>query len=261
MNKRPSILVIAGFDPTGGAGIQADIETINDHGCHACSLITALTQQNSSNLLAYEPVSSDLVYRQFCSLHQEIEFSAVKIGMIGSIDMLETIVRIIENLVNVPVVLDPVLAAGGGASVANAEFIDLMKDKLLRFCTIITPNIPEAQKLSGKTGLNDCASTLLEAGSEHVLITGTHQDQEIVVNTLFSKHQPKYSLSCERLTAEYHGSGCTFASALTAGLALNHSAGNAFRMAHDYTFNSLKQADQPGKGQFFPRRQKSSFDA
>ena len=253
MNNRPTILTIAGHDPTGGAGIQADIETINALGGHACSLITALTVQNSANLISFEPVSPELIHRQFLTLLQDFTFQAIKIGLIGSPVLIKTLAELLALVPGIPVILDPVLAAGGGASVANQSLIDLIKSELLARTTLITPNIPEARLLSGQTTADDCASSLMQLGCKHILITGTHETSDNVVNRLYSK-AAKITLDAPRLPLEYHGSGCTLSSAIAFYLASGHSLTNSVKLAQEFTFASLENADHPGHGQAFPVR-------
>ena len=260
MQNRPSILVFAGHDPSGGAGIQADVETINDLGAHACTIITALTVQNSHNLQAFQSIEPALLKQQFEALHKDITFSAVKIGMIGSEKILATIIQCLQSLPGIPVVLDPVLAAGGGAEVSNQAFIQALKNQLLPIVTVATPNLPEAQRLSGKSDLNDCASSLLAHNCRNIIITGTHAQTRQVTHTLFTHNDEPYAITGERLSGQYHGSGCTFASALTSFMAQKHSVKDSFRQAQDYTFSSLLHADTPGHGQQFPQRRQHGWD-
>ena len=253
MKNRPSILTIAGHDPTGGAGIQADIETINALGGHACSIVTALTVQNSTNLISFEPVSPELIHRQFLSLQQDFTFRAIKIGLIGSPALVDILAEMLALVPDIPVILDPVLAAGGGASVANNSLIGLIKSKLLAKITLITPNTLEARLLSGQTTADDCANSLMQSGCKHILITGTHETSDNVVNRLYSE-AGKISLEAPRLPLEYHGSGCTLSSSIAFYLASGHSLTNSVKLAQEFTFASLENADHPGHGQAFPVR-------
>ena len=254
MNKRPTILTIAGHDPTGGAGIQADIETINSLGGHACSIITCLTSQDSRNLYSFEPVSADLVRRQFKLLHNDFEIRAIKTGLIGSYQLLETLAELFIQLPDIPLVIDPVLAAGGGSSVSDSDFVASFNEKLLPLATLVTPNIPEARTLSGQQSADDCARTLLASGCKNILITGTHEDEDNVVNRLYQSDGKTLFIESQRLPGIYHGSGCTLASAISFFLASDHSLTNSIKLAQDYTINALKLADTPGQGQAFPVR-------
>lgn len=253
MKNRPTILTIAGHDPTGGAGIQADIETINELGGHTCSIITVLTVQNSDNLFSFEPVSADLIHRQFQHLTKDFDIQAIKIGMIGSPNTAIALARLLTDEPEIPVILDPVLAAGGGASVSSQPFIDILKAEILPKTTLITPNTPEARQLTGKSSVNDCAGSLMQLGCKSVLITGTHDDSDDVVNKLYTT-SGKISLNGPRLRGVFHGSGCTLSSAISFYIASGHSLTNAVKLAQEFTFESLSHAEQPGHGQSFPVR-------
>jgi len=254
MNKRPTILTIAGHDPTGGAGIQADIETINSLGGHTCSIITSLTAQDSRNLYSFEPVSADLIRRQFKLLLNDFDIRAIKTGMIGSCEILETLAELLLQLPDIPLVVDPVLAAGGGSSVSDSEFVATFKKQLLPLATLATPNTSEARILSGQQSAEDCAHALLAAGCKNILITGTHGDEVDVVNRLYQEDGKNLFIESQRLPGTYHGSGCTLASAISFYLASEHSLTNSLKLAQDYTINTLINADKPGQGQAFPVR-------
>jgi len=254
MNKRPTILTIAGHDPTGGAGIQADIETINSLGGHACSIITSLTAQDSRNLYSFEPVSPGLIRRQLKLLFSDFEISAVKTGMIGSCEIVETLAELLILVPDIPLIVDPVLAAGGGSSVSDSDFVATFKEKLLPLATLATPNTPEARILSGQQSAADCAHALLATGCKNVLITGTHEDENGVVNRLYQEDGKTLFIESQRLPGTYHGSGCTLASAISFYLASEHSLTNSIKLAQEYTIHALTHADNPGQGQAFPVR-------
>lgn len=271
---RPTILVIAGHDPTGGAGIAADIETINALGGHACSLVTALTVQDSSNLQSFEPVESGLISRQFQAIQRDFQIDAVKIGMLGSAETARQVAGFVQTLsrqVDAPIViLDPVLSAGGGADLANDNLLEAIKTHLLPQVDLLTPNLPEARRLtddltdksadqgSAQQSIDDCARQLLQAGCKNILITGTHDTTENVVNHLFGA-SGRLDLPAPRLDGVFHGSGCTLASAVACYLASGHSLTNAVKQAISFTLDSLRHADQPGSGQAFPLRNPASW--
>ena len=258
MQNRPVILVIAGHDPTGGAGIQADIETVSALGGHASCLITTLTVQNSSNLFSLKPVDTEFVYRQFQLLFDDFPISAVKVGLIGSLEMIASLQKMLQKILlehpDIPVVIDPVLAAGGGQSVANNAIVDAFNTSILPLTTLLTPNLPEARRLTGLDKPDQCALRLQDMGCKHILITGTHEEAENVVNRLYFQDGEKLFLEAGRLPHEYHGSGCTLSSAITTYLAKKYSLSDALKLAQEFTFKSLEQADKPGKGQYFPMR-------
>lgn len=251
----PTILCLSGFDPSGGAGIQADIESIASMGGHATPVITALTVQNTQNVSHLQPVEAKLFTEQVDSLFEDISIKAIKIGMIGSLHIVEAISAILENNPELPVIYDPVLTAGGGANLTETGMLSAIQELILPYTTILTPNSEEARKLSNETKLEDCGIKLMQQGCEAVLITGTHEDNEHVDNLWF--HEGKYveTFSWERLPYEYHGSGCTLASAVAALIAQGLDPFNAVNEAQDYSWNALKHAFKiSDKGQLIPHR-------
>ena len=251
----PSILCLSGFDPSGGAGIQADIESISSMGGHAVPVITALTVQNTHNVYAVESINVDFFNEQVNKLLEDVSVKAIKIGMIGSLEIIESISSILKNNVDLPVIYDPVLAAGGGKDLTTTDMIAAIQELILPYTTILTPNSPEARQLSSETELKSCGINLLQQGCEAVLITGTHENNSHVDNLWF--HEGKYveTFSWDRLPHEYHGSGCTLASAIAALIAQGLDPFNAVNEAQDYSWNALKHAFKISEqGQLIPNR-------
>lgn len=250
-----SILCLSGFDPTGGAGIQADIESIASMGGHAAPVITALTVQDTHNVLNVQPVDAILFKQQVKTLLNDISVKAIKIGMVGSIEIIQAIHEILKQQPGLPVIYDPVLAAGGGKNLTEDGMIDAIKELLLPYVTVLTPNSPEARKLSGKDNLKECGLELMQQGCESVLITGTHEDNEHVDNLWFAQSKYHETFSWPRLPHEYHGSGCTLASALAALIAQGLDGFTAANEAQEYSWNSLKHAFSISEsGQLIPSR-------
>ncbi|MDH5425261.1 MAG: hydroxymethylpyrimidine/phosphomethylpyrimidine kinase [Gammaproteobacteria bacterium] len=254
-DKKPVVLCFSGHDPSGGAGIQADIEAIAAHGVHALTVITALTCQDSSHVYGFEPVNAHQMQQQAEILLKDIPINAIKVGMTASVAAIKAIRNILKQHPEIPVIFDPVLASGGGDSLSTEILIDAINTYLLPYCQLITPNIPEALKLA-KTdnGLDLAAKSLLESGCQYVLITGTHSEATKIEHRLYHKLQPAISFSNERLAHEYHGSGCTLASSIAALIAQGMSIQAAVQAGLDYTFHSLQHGHAPGKGQLFPDR-------
>ncbi len=251
----PVVLVFAGLDPTGGAGLSADIESIISQGCHAAPIATALTVQNTRNVLGVGAVDAMLVVEQARALLEDMPVAAIKIGMLGSAGMVEAIHTLLREVPQVPVVLDPVLRAGGGTDLADEELIEAMRELLLPQTTVLTPNSPEARRLAPDAdNLHSCALSLLEQGSEYVLITGTHEPTAEVENLLFGGHRLLETYTWPRLPESYHGSGCTLASAIAGLLAQGHEPMTAIHQAQDYTWQALEQAYRLGRGQLIPNR-------
>ncbi|MDD5035786.1 MAG: hydroxymethylpyrimidine/phosphomethylpyrimidine kinase [Methylococcaceae bacterium] len=254
IHNPPVVLCFSGHDPTGGAGVQADIETLSGLGCHACTVVTALTAQDTANVRFLWPQQMDDFLEQARLLIADLPIDVVKIGLLGSAEIASAVGGLLEKeLAGIPLVLDPILAAGGGRELARADLIEVIKTALLPKTCVLTPNIPEAQKLTGALDPEDCAAELLRLGCRHVLITGTHETRGNVVNRLYG---PKETVhwQWERLPHEYHGSGCTLASALAAGLALGMTVEQAASQAQAYTWRSLEAACSLGRGQRLPRR-------
>jgi len=251
---RPVVLSFSGHDPSGGAGIQADIETLVSHQCHSASVITALTEQDSRNVKKLIPQSSENIINQANTVLDDFHVNAFKIGLIGHYETAIAIYAILKQHPHIPVILDPVLAAGGGADMANDRLIATIADLLLPCTTVLTPNSEEARKLSGFDGLDECGLALLEKGCDYVLITGTHETVPAVNNQLFHDGRCWETYTWDRLPESYHGSGCTLAASIAALMAHGLEPVQAVMEAQEYTWNSLNSAYRPGKGQYNPNR-------
>ena len=249
----PVILCFSGHDPTGGAGIQADIEAIRRMGGHPCTVVTALTAQDSENVSCVYPQDSEAFMAQAMLLLKDFNVSAIKIGLLGSHVIARKVVELIDLAGQVPVVLDPVLAAGGGTDLAGDMLISVIRSEILPRTTWVTPNVPEAQRLGGYASIQSCAERLRALGVPHVLVTGTHAEGPEVVNRWFGP-EGEHDWRWIRLPQEYHGSGCTLAAALAAGLAKGLSDEDAADMAQRMTYESLRRAYPLGRGQWFPGR-------
>lgn len=251
----PTILCLSGFDPSGGAGIQADIESIASMGGHAVPVITALTVQNTQNVSHFQAVDTTLFSEQITKVLEDIPVKAIKIGMIGSLQIVEEIGKVLKDNPDLPVIYDPVLAAGGGANLIESGMLTAIQELILPYTTILTPNTPEARQLTGETELKDCGKKLMDYGCEAVLITGAHEESQHVDNLWFQEGKYVETFSWDRLPHEYHGSGCTLASAIAALVAQGIDAFNAVNEAQDYSWNTLKHAFKiSDKGQLIPHR-------
>lgn len=252
--NRPVVLCFSGHDPSGGAGIQADIETIFSHCCHPASVITALTEQDSRNVKKLIPQQPDDIISQAETLLSDFKVAAIKIGLIGDAAIARAIAEILRQCPGIPVVLDPVLAAGGGTELASQALITTIVELLLPLTTVLTPNSEEARRLSGQQDLTDCAQWLQDKGADYVLITGTHEQSEQVHNRLFMPDNLSETFNWQRLPHHYHGSGCTLASAIAALLAQGLDVFTAANEAQEFTWQSLAAAYKPGHGQHNPNR-------
>lgn len=251
---RPVVLSFSGHDPSGGAGIQADIETLVSHKCHAINVVTVLTEQDTQNVRKLIPQNPDDIINQANTLIADFPIQAIKIGLLGHSRTVQAVHSIVKQFPKIPVVLDPVFAAGGGTDLSDGELISLVNDLLLPYTTVLTPNSDEARRLTGLDGLNECGISLLQKGCEYVLITGTHEATPAVSNQLFYAGRCCETYNWSRLPYSYHGSGCTLATSIAALLAQGLDAFQAISEAQEYTWNSLAAAYQPGKGQYIPNR-------
>jgi len=255
----PIVLTFAASDPSGGAGIQADLMTFSSMGCHALSVITALTVQDTLGIDSILSIDADWVEAQARAVLEDMPVDAFKIGLLGSVENIEAVAGILSDYPDVPVVLDPVLASGRGDELANEEMISALQELLMPQTTILTPNSLEARRLAvpddeDDLSLEECARRLLSFGCGYVLLTGTHENTPKVFNTLFAESGVIRRDSWDRLPGSYHGSGCTLASAVAAGLAHGLEINEAVYEAQDYTWQSLAAGFRPGMGQFIPDR-------
>ena len=255
----PIVLTFAASDPSGGAGVQADILTLASMGCHPLSVITAITVQDTLGVEAVQAIDADWVADQARCLLEDMPVDAFKIGALGSVENIAAIAEILSDYPDVPLILDPVLASGRGDELANDEMVHALRELLLPQTTILTPNSMEARRLADiedeeEPSLAVCAARLIESGCEFVLITGTHEPTTQVINTLYGKTGVVRSDSWQRLPGKYHGSGCTLASAIAAMLANGLELPEAVREAQDYTWHALQKAYRPGMGQHLPDR-------
>lgn len=253
-SKRPTVLSLSGHDPSGGAGIHADLEAIISHQCHPLSVITALTEQDTNNVRKLIPQQPDDIISQAETLMTDIPVSAIKIGLLGNAGSAQAIHRIVSQHPQIPVVFDPVLAAGGGLDFSSDSLLEAINNLLLPYITVLTPNSEEARKLTGLSDLHDCGLALMAKGCRYVLITGTHENSPDVSNQLFHAGQCVKTYSWDRLPYNYHGSGCTLAASIAALLARGLDVLDAVAQAQAYTWQSLAAGVQLGKGQHIPDR-------
>jgi len=251
--QKPVVLVLAGHDPSGGAGIQADIETLAAHGCIATSVITSLTAQNTCSFSYHLPQATEDFVTQCKLVLEDIKIDACKIGAIGSPELIRAIHEMIAEK-PFPVVLDPVLHSSTGHDFANEEMCALLCELILPFATVITPNRDEAMELTEEIKPQAAAERLLEMGCKNILISDAEDSETKVINYLVQEDRQCQTFTWERLPGSFHGSGCTLASAITANLAKDIELISAIEQAQEFTWHSLKHGLQLGKGQIHPNR-------
>jgi hydroxymethylpyrimidine/phosphomethylpyrimidine kinase len=243
----PIVLTFAASDPTGGAGLQADLLTLAALGCHPLSVLTGLTVQDTTGVEHLEATAADLVTRQASRVLAETKVAAFKVGVVGSADNARAVAAIAAAHAQVPLVLDPVLASGRGDSLANDAVLKALLESLVPRATVVTPNSVEAARLGG-------AQRLLELGCRYVLVTGTHEAGAEVTNRLYDSGGLVREDRWRRLPGSYHGSGCTLASAIAAQLAKGRDLPEAARAAQEFTWQALAAGFRSGAGQSLPNR-------
>jgi hydroxymethylpyrimidine/phosphomethylpyrimidine kinase len=264
MNRAPpdiprrTVLVFAGADPSGGAGIAADILAIAAQGAHALPVITALTVQDNDRVYEVLPVDSDVVRRQALALINKVAIDAVKIGIPGNRANAEAIAQLIGTLrlarPGLPVVLDPVLASGAGDALTRVDALA----PLLPLASVIVPNLPEAKALcDAAVTVADQAAGLRAFGGADVLVTGGHAHGALVVNRWFGAHGER-TWRWPRLPGAFHGSGCTLAAAIAARLACGDDIEQALGAAQQYCHQALADSFTIGAGQRIPQRAHST---
>lgn len=250
----PIVLCISGHDPGGGAGIHADIESVSAQGAHALSVITALTLQDSHDVRRISAVPAEWLDEQIRLLERDCDISSVKIGLLGDANQVPVIAALMRRL-RVPVVLDPVLRAGGGTELASESLRTALLDHLLPGLALVTPNAAEARRLApAASTLPEGAATLLARGCANVLITGGDEAGPAVVNTWHAAGGTAVPYEWPRLPETFHGAGCTLASAIAARLALGDAMAQAIERGQRWTQMALSRAIAVGRGRRIPLR-------
>jgi hydroxymethylpyrimidine/phosphomethylpyrimidine kinase len=243
-------LTIAGSDPTGGAGLQADLKVFKAFEVHGLSAVSAITAQNTQGVDSIYPVERIAFERQLRTLLSDIKPDALKLGMLYSSYIVGIISQIVTDYSLKNLVLDPVTVSSSGMSLVENGTLDLMREKLFPLSRVITPNIYEASLLTGimiedRNDMEKAARVMKEMGPEVVVITGGHL-QEIALDLYFDGDF--HSIEGEKIRGEYHGTGCALSAAVTALLALGHSPLEALRRSKEFISRVIKQAYHPGSG-------------
>jgi hydroxymethylpyrimidine/phosphomethylpyrimidine kinase len=251
----PNILSIAGSDPSGGAGIQADIKSISANGGYAMAALTALTAQNTQGVTGIELVPPGFVGQQIDTVFEDIEVHAVKIGMIATAEIAEAVADALSRNKAVNVVLDPVMVAKGGDRLLREDAVAALKNRLVPLATVITPNLPEAAELTGEPEITSrdqmpaLAQKLVSLGAKAVMLKGGHLDGEDSPDYLLAPDGDGIWLEGTRTpTRNTHGTGCTLSSALATQLTLTTSAEAAARAAKAYVAQAIANAHKLNVG-------------
>lgn len=253
-NKNPArVLIIAGSDSGGGAGIQGDIKTVTCLGGYASTAITALTAQNTTGVYRIHDIPEEFIAQQIGLVLSDIGADAIKTGMLSKASVIEVVADSLTNYSHIPLILDPVMFAKGGAALLAIDALETLKTRLIPLATIITPNLPEAEFLAGiriknVADMRAAADKILNLGCKSVLIKGGHLESEILTDLLVTNddelvfNQPRIN------TKNTHGTGCTLASAIATGLAQSLALEEAVKRAISYTIKAIQTAPNIGTG-------------
>lgn len=256
-DPRPACaLTIAGSDSGGGAGIQADLKTFAAHRVHGLSAIAALTAQHTRGVTAVEVPSLAFLRAQIDACFDDFNVQAVKLGMLATADVIHAVADALEHYRPRHLVLDPVMVATSGARLLQPDALDAMRLRLLPLATVVTPNLPEAslllaQSIETPEAMREACGRFLAAGVRAVLLKGGHLPLQAAPDTiidLLADAEGTHEIRHARLQLEAHGTGCTLASAVAAGLALGKPLATACRDASDYVHRALIRGYRPGKG-------------
>lgn len=246
------VLIIAGSDTSGGAGIQADIKACAAFGAYSMTAITALTAQNTQGVQRVDLVDPEMVRAQIEACVEDIGVDVIKIGMLGSAAIIQTVYDAIEPL-DAMVILDPVMVATSGDRLLEEDAISALKELLVPIADLVTPNVPEAEILTGLSvtdvdDLSKAGEALLEMGAYAALMKGGHLDMKSIVDVLVSEEGASVMTGPRLQSRHTHGTGCTLASATAAALALGANLDEAVSSARDYVFEAIRTAPKLGQG-------------
>lgn len=251
--RYPCALTIAGSDSSGGAGIQADLKSFAARGVYAASVITAVTAQNTTGVSAIHTVPTEIIAAQLDAVFSDIEFSAVKIGMLASADIIRLVADRLQQFKIKKVVLDTVMVAKSGHALLPDEAVAALQQYLIPLATVITPNLPEAARLLQLTELPSAEETvrqLLMHGANAVLLKGGHGTDDILLDLLQEKGKPAQHFHHPRIASKNtHGTGCSLSSAIAAGLAHGLSLAQASEEAIDWLYQAILESWPLGHGQ------------
>ena len=257
-NLQKTVLVIAGSDPSGGAGIQADLKTLTSFGVYGMTAITALTEQNTKGVFDILEIPIEFVVKQINCCLSDINANAVKIGMLHSADLISAVLEALfnNNIVSnkkVNIVLDPVMVAKGGHKLLKENAIDALKNFIKVAQPILTPNIPEAEILTGikinnLKDMKNVGKEIINLGASHVILKGGHMKARVMTDLLINSSEIHSIETSKIITNNTHGTGCTMASALSASLAKSIDIRHSFEIAHKYVNNAIKTNPKFGRG-------------
>ncbi len=253
MKIKSKILIIAGSDSSGGAGIQADIKTVTSLGSYAMTAITAVTSQNTTGVFSITPISPKEISKQIEFTSKDIKPDTIKIGMLHSAKVIKAVIKSLEKIHTKKIILDPVMVAKGGAELLDKEAIKILKNNLIKKASLITPNIPEAEiltntKISNVEDMIYAAGKLLNIGAKNVLIKGGHLKTKTVTDIFINKNEFAKFNSKKFNTINTHGTGCTLSSAIATFYSCGKTLKKSCEMAINYVNHAISSGPNFGKG-------------
>ena len=253
LKLKSKILIIAGSDSSGGAGIQADIKTITSLGSYAMTSITAVTSQNTTGVLSIKSIPPKEISKQIEFSSKDIKPDAIKIGMLHSTKIINSVIKSLNKIKVKKIILDPVMVAKGGVRLINNKSIKILKSKLIKKVSLITPNIPEAEILTRKKIKNvedmiDAGRVLLEHGARNVLIKGGHLDSKIMKDVFLNNNEISIFKNKKIKTKNTHGTGCTLSSAIATYYSCGKTLKKSCEMAIKYVNHAISTGPKYGKG-------------
>ena len=253
MKINSKILIIAGSDSSGGAGIQADIKSVTSLGSYAMTAITAVTAQNTKGVNSIMPIPSKLISNQIEFTSKDIKPDAIKIGMLHSKQVINSVLNSIKKLKLKKIILDPVMVAKGGAKLIDDKAVLILKKKLIKKVDLITPNIPEAEILTAMriktiSDMKNAAKILLNLGAKNVLIKGGHLDSKSLKDIFINKREVAIFTNKKIKTKNTHGTGCTLSSAIATYYGCGKTLKKSCELGIRYVNNAIKTSPNFGKG-------------
>ena len=253
MKPRSKILIIAGSDSSGGAGIQADIKTVTTLGSYAMTAVTAITAQNTTGVSSVVPIHPKEIEKQIIFTCKDIKPDAIKIGMLHSSEVILSVIRTLNKIKTKKIILDPVMVAKGGFKLINEKAIKTLREKLMRRAYLITPNIPEAEvltktKIKNLEGMIHAANILLELGVKNVLVKGGHRNTKTMNDVFLSRKELKIFKNKKIKTKNTHGTGCTLSSAIATFFACGKTLNKSCELGIKYVNQSIRSNLNYGKG-------------
>ena len=253
MKPKSKVLIIAGSDSSGGAGIQADIKTVTALGSYAMTAITAITSQNTTGVKSIVSIEPKEILNQILFTCKDIKPDAIKIGMLHSSNVIKSVINGLDKVKISKVVLDPVMIAKGGARLIDNKAIDILKNKLMKKVTLITPNIPEAEiltniKINNTEDMINSANILIGYGAKNVLIKGGHLNKKIIQDVFVSSNEIKIYKNKKISTKNTHGTGCTLSSAIATYFSCGKTLKKSCELAVKYVNNAIGSNLNYGKG-------------